>query len=73
MPEKNWEHWSGGRRESRRCSRGKKRRENLREQDSQDGGRIEMRAKTDILIEGLIMGLARKLALFSGIPRNPQG
>ena len=42
----------------------------MKEQDGQDGGRREKDSKKrDILIEGVIIGLARNLALgtFSGI------
>lgn len=47
--------------------------ESLREWDSQHGGRTESKSKErDILMEGPIMGLARKLALekFLGIHRD---
>ena len=55
----------GGRRECRRERGGEKREEekNLREWGSRDGGRTEMRARKDILIEGAIIGLARNLTL----------
>ena len=37
--------------------------ESLREQDSQDGGRTDMKARKDVLTEGSIMGLARNQAI----------
>lgn len=46
---------------------------NLREQNSQYGGRTKMESKKrDIVIKGAILGLARYLALekFSGIHKN---
>ena len=49
------------------------REENLRGWYSQDGGRTETKRKErDILIEGAIMRLARKLELekFPGIPKD---
>ena len=50
MARKNWKHEDGGRRKGRRGRRGKKRmaEENLSESDSQDGGRIDMRARKEM-------------------------
>ena len=60
-----------GRREGEEKGNGKK---ILRELNSQDGGRKETEGKVrDILVEGAIMEIARKLALDSRITRTIPG
>lgn len=52
---------------------GKKKRDgekNLRELNSQDGGRRDSSKVRDILIEGAIIGITRKLALDPRIHKN---